>query len=77
MATNNTVTAEKQHQRDNINICRLCGESENFKKATLLFGKAGQEKKINKCVKRTLKIKITEEDPKCKLPLMQELAKKV
>ena len=68
MASNNTVTPEKQYQRDNINICRLCGESENFKKATLLFGNAGREKRINECIKRTLNIEITEkEDPECKV----------
>ena len=68
MASSNTITPEKQYQRDNINICRLCGESENFKKATLLFGNAGQEKKINECIKRTLNIEITEkEDPECKV----------
>ena len=68
MASNNTITPEKQYQRDNINICRLCGESKNFKKATLLFGNAGREKEINECIKRTLNIEITEkEDPECKV----------
>ena len=68
MASNNTMTPEKQYQRDNINICRLCGDGENFKKATLLFANARREKRINECIKGTLNIEITEEEePECKV----------
>ena len=68
MASNNTMTPEKQYQRDTINICRLCGDGENFMKATLLFGNAEREKRINECIKRTLNIEITEEEePECKV----------
>lgn len=68
MACDNTVTPEKQYLRGNINICRLCGDSKNFKKVTLIFGKAERENQINECIKRTLDIDITEdEEPECKV----------
>ena len=68
MACDNTVTPEKQYLRDSINKCRLCGDSKNCKKVTLIFGNLGREKQINECIKRTLDIDITEdEEPKCKV----------